>query len=98
MSTSREVPYLPGKCANVRIVDKSDVNLMNSQNLSVVFSPTIMRDKDGTRQIIDMQATTTCVKFLIDHANTLFSMHRPSISLDRSVEASAIPPRIRDRI
>jgi hypothetical protein len=71
---------------------------MTAQNLSVVFSPTIMRDKDGSRQIVDMSATTTCVKFLIEHANTLFSTHRPSVSLDRTVEASAIPARIRDRI
>jgi hypothetical protein len=98
MSTSCEVLTPLRHCVNVRIVAKSDVNLMNAQNLSVVFSPTIMRDKDGSRQILDMQATTLCVKFLIEHANTLFSTHRPSVSLDRTVEASAIPARIRDRI
>lgn len=83
---------------NVRIVAKSDVNLMTSQNLAVVFSPTIMRDKDGSRQIVDMQSTCACTKFLIDHANTLFSTHKSSLSIDRSLEANAIPARIRDRI
>jgi hypothetical protein len=79
-------------------VAKSDVNLMSAQNLAVVFSPTIMRDKDGTRQIVDMQATSTCVKFLIEHANGLFSSRKLSASIDRSVETSAIPARMSNRI
>jgi len=83
---------------NIRIVARSDVNLMSAQNLAVVFSPTIMRDKDGTRQIMDMQATGACVKFLIEHANALFTMRKPSLSIDRSVGTGAISARIRDRI
>jgi hypothetical protein len=69
---------------NIRVVEKSDVNLMHANNLAVVFSPTVMRDLTGARQISDMQATNLCVKFLIDNATVLFSPAKRSVSLDRN--------------
>jgi len=71
-------------CSDSRVVDKSDVNLMHASNLAVVFSPTLMRDMTGARQISDMQATSTCVKLLIENANALFlpQPHKKSFSLD----------------
>ena len=46
---------------------------MHSKNLGVVFAPTIMRDRTGSRDMVDMQAKNICVKFLIDHVEALFS-------------------------
>lgn len=81
---------------NIRVVARSDVNLMHANNLAVVFSPTIMRDMTGARQISDMQATNMCIKFLIDNANILFGKRNPSLSLDRSGDAMPNFPRIID--
>jgi Rho-type GTPase-activating protein 1/2 len=75
--------------SNCRVVERSDVNLMHANNLAVVFSPTIMRDMTGARQIADIQATNMCVKFLIENANALFKSPKKSISLDRSGESIA---------
>jgi hypothetical protein len=72
---------------NIRVVARCDVNLMHANNLAVVFSPTIMRDMTGARQISDMQVTNMCIKFLIDNANILFGKRNPSLSLDRSSDA-----------
>ena len=82
--------------ANIRVAARSDVNLMHANNLAVVFSPTIMRDMTGARQISDMQATNMCIKFLIDNANILFGKHNPSLSLDRSGNAMPNLSRIID--
>lgn len=76
------------------MVESSDVNLMHANNLAVVFSPTIMRDMTGTRQISDMQATNICVKFLIEHAKELFLPRKLS---DRSGDSVGGQPRIIDR-
>ena len=45
---------------------------MHSKNLGVVFAPTIMRDRTGSRDMVDMLAKNNCVKFLIDQAGSLF--------------------------
>jgi Rho-type GTPase-activating protein 1/2 len=81
------------RMANIRVVEKSDVNLMPANNLAVVFSPTIMRDMTGARQISDMQATNICVKFLIENAKALFATQKRSLSVDKSGDGV---PRIID--
>jgi Rho-type GTPase-activating protein 1/2 len=75
-----------------RVVDKSDVNLMPASNLAVVFSPTIMRDATGARQISDMSATNICVKFLIENAYTLFPAKSSADRVD------GVPRQIDNRI
>ena len=82
--------------ANIRVVARSDVNLMHANNLAVVLSPSIMRDMTGARQISDMQATSSCVKFLIVNANVLFGSRKPSLSLDQSGEVMSNLSRIID--
>jgi acid phosphatase family membrane protein YuiD len=79
-------------------VEKSDENLMHANNLAVVFSPTIMRDATGTRQIADMQPTNACVKFLIENAYDLFPQSKKSISGDRSEGVTGVPRIIDNRI
>jgi len=74
------------------------VNLMHANNLAVVFSPTIMRDITGARQIADMQATNACVKFLIENATILFPISKKSLSSDRSEGVSGVPRIIDNRI
>lgn len=69
---------------------------MHANNLAVVFSPTIMRDQTGARQISDMQATNMCVKFLIEHANSLFAPRKVSVTADRSGDGPASLSRFID--
>jgi RhoGAP domain len=76
-----------------RVVERSDINLMHANNLAVVFSPTVMRDMTGARQITDMQATNMCVKFLIENANALFNINKISLSIDRSDNKSLLRNR-----
>jgi hypothetical protein len=68
---------------------------MHANNLAVVFSPTIMRDATGERQILDISATNMCVKFLVENAIALFGGGRKS-SLERS--ASPIQRKLDNRI
>jgi len=77
------------------VVAKSDINLMHANNLAVIFSPTIMRDMTGARQISDMQATNICVKFLVENAAALFAIHKISVTIERS--GDTITPRIIER-
>ena len=71
---------------------------MHANNLAVVFSPTLMRDMTGARQIADMQTTNMCVKFLIENANVLFGTRKQSISLERAGTQDSVTsiPRIID--
>ncbi|OLL22476.1 putative Rho-type GTPase-activating protein 3 [Neolecta irregularis DAH-3] len=55
-----------------RVSEQADVNLMNTRNLAVVFSPTLVRDPTGLREFHDMQAKNLCVQFLIEHAERIF--------------------------
>jgi hypothetical protein len=71
---------------NSRVVERSDVNLMHANNLAVVFSPTLMRDQTGARQIADMASTNQCVKFLIENAVTLFTSEKLTL---QPIEKSA---------
>ena len=77
------------------MVEQSDINLMHAKNLAVVFSPTLMRDMTGARQITDMQATNLCVKFLIENAKALFTPAKVSLAIDRS--NNGISARLVDR-
>jgi len=91
--------FLTLNSVNHRVAEKSDINLMHASNLAVVFSPTIMRDATGTRQITDMTATNSCVKFLIENAHALFPQSKKSVSSsDRSDGVTGVPRIIDNRI
>ncbi|KAF7725555.1 hypothetical protein EC973_009510 [Apophysomyces ossiformis] len=50
----------------------ADQNLMTSKNLAVVFGPTLLRDRDATRDLLDMSYKNAVVDYLINQALVLF--------------------------
>ncbi|KZT58861.1 RhoGAP-domain-containing protein [Calocera cornea HHB12733] len=56
-----------------RVTNLADVNRMNSQNLGVVFGPTLMRSQDRSREFTDMSGETQTVRWLIENAPVVFA-------------------------
>ncbi|WWC91633.1 uncharacterized protein L201_006579 [Kwoniella dendrophila CBS 6074] len=55
-----------------RVTGKSSVNLMTSQNLGVVFGPTLMRSADPNREFGDMAGKALSVQWMVDNAPQVF--------------------------
>lgn len=55
-----------------RVVERRDENLMTSQNVAVVFAPTIMRPESLAREMTDVQKKNDVVKFLVDNCQGIF--------------------------
>ncbi|KAG0302501.1 hypothetical protein BGZ98_007439, partial [Dissophora globulifera] len=66
-----------------RVTSRDKINLMNAKNLSVVFGPTLMRNPDATKEIMDMAYKNMTIEFFINHTNELF------VRDDRSVGGSS---------
>lgn len=56
-----------------RVAAYSHANRMTSKNLAVVFSPTLIRDPDNSRDVIDMTVKNYSLAFLIDHVHEVFA-------------------------
>ena len=67
-----EVLKLLGK--HINLVQKySEFNLMTAKNLYVVFTPTLMRDYSGERDIIDLKERHFVIGYILEHYQELFS-------------------------
>ncbi|TXT05943.1 hypothetical protein VHUM_03704 [Vanrija humicola] len=55
-----------------RVAAQSQVNLMTSQNLGVVFGPTLLRSADPNREFGDMAGKALSVQWMVDNAPTVF--------------------------
>ncbi|KAH9839288.1 RhoGAP-domain-containing protein [Rhodofomes roseus] len=55
-----------------RVSECSDRNLMNAQNLGVVFGPTLMRSREMVSEFADMGGKATCVQWLVENAPIVF--------------------------
>ena len=55
-----------------RVVEREKENLMTSQNVAVVFAPTIMRPESLAREMQDTQAKNSAVQFLIENCQGIF--------------------------
>lgn len=55
-----------------RVVEHEKTNLMTSQNIAVVFAPTIMRPKDIAREMTDVQKKNEALKFLVENCQEIF--------------------------
>ncbi|CAO3587359.1 unnamed protein product [Absidia cylindrospora] len=56
---------------NVR--NQSEANLMTTKNLAMVFGPTLLRDKDATRDLLDMSYKNATIEYIINHTQLLFA-------------------------
>ncbi|ORY33516.1 hypothetical protein BCR39DRAFT_463757 [Naematelia encephala] len=59
-----------------RVTAQSSVNLMTSQNLGVVFGPTLMRSSDPNREFGDMAGKAISVQWMVENAPTVFEEAR----------------------
>ncbi|THC87530.1 hypothetical protein EYZ11_013025 [Aspergillus tanneri] len=55
-----------------RVVEREKENLMTSQNVAVVFAPTIMRPQSLAREMTDVQKKNEVLKFLVENCQEVF--------------------------
>ncbi|KAJ5794080.1 Rho GTPase activation protein [Penicillium paradoxum] len=55
-----------------RVVERHEENLMTSQNIAVVFAPTIMRPESLAREMTDVQKKNDVLKFLVENCQEVF--------------------------
>lgn len=55
-----------------RVVERESENLMTSQNVAVVFAPTIMRPESLAREMTDVQKKNEVLKFLVENCQEVF--------------------------
>ncbi|OJJ49884.1 hypothetical protein ASPZODRAFT_58061 [Penicilliopsis zonata CBS 506.65] len=55
-----------------RVVEREKENLMTSQNVAVVFAPTIMRPETLAREMTDVQKKNDALKFMIENCSEIF--------------------------
>ncbi|PWY94885.1 Rho GTPase activator Rga [Aspergillus sclerotioniger CBS 115572] len=55
-----------------RVVEREKENLMTSQNIAVVFAPTIMRPESLAREMTDVQKKNEVLKFLVENCQEIF--------------------------
>lgn len=55
-----------------RVVDHEKDNLMTSQNIAVVFAPTIMIPESITREMTDVQKKNEALKFIVENCQEIF--------------------------
>ncbi|KAJ5098787.1 hypothetical protein N7532_005788 [Penicillium argentinense] len=55
-----------------RVVERQKENLMTSQNVAVVFAPTIMRPESLAREMTDVQKKNDVLKFLVENCQDIF--------------------------
>ncbi|KAL1969361.1 hypothetical protein VTN77DRAFT_9554 [Rasamsonia byssochlamydoides] len=55
-----------------RVVEHEKENLMTSQNIAVVFAPTIMRPESIAREMTDVQKKNEVLKFIVENCQEVF--------------------------
>ncbi|THU95345.1 RhoGAP-domain-containing protein [Dendrothele bispora CBS 962.96] len=56
-----------------RIMERSEINLMNARNLGVVFGPTLMRSSNPGAEFSDMAGKALSVEWLVENAPQAFN-------------------------
>lgn len=56
----------------LRIQQRNKENLMTSKNLAVIFGPTLLRDQDESRDLLEMNHKISAIEFILNHMDTLF--------------------------
>jgi hypothetical protein len=55
-----------------RVVEHEKQNLMTSQNVAVVFAPTIMWPQDIAREMTDVQKKNEALRFIVENCQEIF--------------------------
>ena len=55
-----------------RVIQRQEDNLMTSQNIAVVFAPTIMRPESLAREMTDVQKKNDVLKFMVENVDDIF--------------------------
>lgn len=55
-----------------RVVEHEKENLMTSQNIAVVFAPTLMRPESLAREMSDVQKKNEVMRFLVENCDDVF--------------------------
>ncbi|RCI04900.1 hypothetical protein CU098_011107 [Rhizopus stolonifer] len=55
-----------------RVQQRNKENLMTSKNLAVIFGPTLLRDKDENRDLLEMNHKINTIEYILNHMNTVF--------------------------
>jgi hypothetical protein len=45
---------------------------MTSKNLAVIFGPTLLRDQDENRDLLEMNHKISTIEFILNHMDTVF--------------------------
>jgi hypothetical protein len=45
---------------------------MTSKNIAVIFGPTLLRDQDENRDLLEMNHKISIIEFILNHMDTLF--------------------------
>ncbi|KAJ5740608.1 hypothetical protein N7493_000480 [Penicillium malachiteum] len=56
-----------------RVVERQEDNLMTSQNIAVVFAPTIMRPESLAREMTDVQKKNDVLRFMVENVPDIFT-------------------------
>ncbi|KAH8548383.1 hypothetical protein BGW37DRAFT_431011 [Umbelopsis sp. PMI_123] len=60
-----------------KVRQNSADNLMTAKNIAVVFGPSLMRDMDANRDLLEMNFKNAAIEFILNHIYVLFK--RPSL-------------------
>ncbi|GAA5807173.1 hypothetical protein MFLAVUS_000527 [Mucor flavus] len=55
-----------------RIQQRNKENLMTSKNIAVIFGPTLLRDQDENRDLLEMNHKIGMIEYILNHMDTLF--------------------------
>ncbi|KAF9272967.1 hypothetical protein BGZ68_001943 [Mortierella alpina] len=75
-----------------RVTERESINLMTPKNLSVVFGPTLMRNPDPSREILDTTYKNMTIEYLILNTSDLFVRTDKSAPTTTTGSAILDPP------
>ncbi|AMD21257.1 HEL023Wp [Eremothecium sinecaudum] len=71
---TEHLSVLKALCQHINLIAKyQDLNLMNLNNLSLVFTPSLIRDYSGEKDITDMKERNYLIGFIFTHYDDIYA-------------------------